>query len=85
MWCDARTRSGATAPLTILERLMDSNAGYMQMGSQPVAGRARAMQPCAPAISAAAHAGWLRALKPAARTFVTVPDSTGHRRPRGTT
>lgn len=62
---------------------MDSDAGYMQMGSQPVAGRARATQVCAPAMPAA-HAEWLRALKPAARIFVTVPDATGHRRSRGT-
>jgi hypothetical protein len=64
---------------------MDSNAGYMQMGSQPVAGRARAMHACAPASPAAHAAAWLRGLKPAGRIFVTVPDSTGHRRPRGTT
>jgi hypothetical protein len=66
-----------------LERLMDSCTGYMQMGSQPVAGRARAVDACAPGMLAA-HAEWLRALKPAARIFVTVPDSTGHRRSRGT-
>ena len=63
---------------------MDSNAGYMQMGSQPVAGRARATQVCAPEMLAA-HAAWLLASKPAGRIFVTVPDSAGHRRPRRTT
>ena len=62
---------------------MASYAGSTLMGSQPVAGRARAMHVCVSEQSIAAHA-WL-ATKPAARTFVTVPDTNGRRRPRGTT
>jgi hypothetical protein len=63
---------------------MASFAGSTLMGSQPVAGRARAMHVCASEQSIAAYA-WLHATKPAARMFVTVPDTNGHRRPRGTT
>jgi hypothetical protein len=63
---------------------MDSFAGTTLMGSQPVAGRARSMHVCGSEQSIAAYA-WLHATKPAARTFVTVPDANRHRRPRGTT
>ncbi len=63
---------------------MASFAGTTLMGSQPVAGRARAMHVCASEQSIAAYS-WLHATKPAARMFVTVPDTNGRRRPRGTT
>lgn len=53
---------------------MDSNAGYMEMGSQPTAGRACAMRGCV--------TGWSTA-KPASHLFIAVPDTTGGRRPRG--
>jgi hypothetical protein len=62
---------------------MGTYAASTLMGSQPVAGRARAMHVCVSEQSIAAHA-WLLATKPAARMFVTVPDSNGSRRPRGT-
>jgi hypothetical protein len=51
---------------------MDSNAGYTQMGSHPVAGRARAMRGCD---------SWTA--KPAHLDFIAVPDTTtGTRRLR---
>ena len=61
---------------------MASFAGTTLMGSEPFAGRARAMYVCASQPSIAASV-WLHATKPAARTFVTVPDTNGRRRPRG--
>lgn len=68
---------------------MASNAGYMQMGSLPVAGRARAIAVCASGRStmAAAHQAWhLGSLKPIADAFTAVPDTTTRaRRPRGLT
>jgi hypothetical protein len=66
---------------------MASIAGYMQMGSEPVARRAPAMAVCASGRSTSdhAHAAWhLGALKPAIRMF-TVPDTNRTRRPRGLT
>ena len=63
---------------------MDTFAGTTLMGTQPVAGRARSMHVCGSEQSIAASS-WLHATKPAARTFVTVPDTNGRRRPRGTT
>ena len=63
---------------------MDSFADMTLMGSQPAAGRARSMHVCASEQSIAAYA-WLHATKPAFRTAITVPDTNGRRRPRGTT
>jgi hypothetical protein len=68
---------------------MTRTAGSMQMGSQPVAGRARAIAVCASGRStmAAAHQGWhLGSRKPIADAFTAVPDTTTRaRRPRGLT
>ncbi len=69
---------------------MSSNAGYMQMGSQPVHGRVRAMHACvsgrsvAFAGAAAAHASWLADFqaKPTT-TRIAVPDTNRTRRSRG--
>ena len=72
---------------------MDTYAGITLMGSQPVAGRARAMATCISGRSLATsthlawHAGHMATAiqaKPATRTFVAVPDTNRTRRPRGT-
>jgi hypothetical protein len=67
---------------------MASVAGITQMGSQPVAGRARAVHVCVSGRSTAAtaHEAWLLGTrKPATRMFIAVPDTNGTRRPRGLT
>ncbi|HET7720314.1 MAG TPA: hypothetical protein VFK43_10135, partial [Acidimicrobiales bacterium] len=57
----------------IQETLMASDAGYMRMGSQPVAGRARAMQACASLrpVSIVADAAWLDATRVFAKPATT--------------
>ena len=70
---------------------MSSNAGYVQMGSQPVAGRARAMSACASgrstgfaAAAAASHASWLAGTPAKPQTTrIEVPDANRTRRSRG--
>ena len=63
---------------------MDTYAGTTLMGSQPVAGRARAMHVCVSGRSIAAHT-WLGAMKPATQLFTitAVPATNRTRRPRG--
>ena len=71
---------------------MDTYAGTTLMGSQPVAGRARAMHDCVSGRSFApsSHLVWQSGLmatafdaKPATHTTI-VPDANRTRRPRGT-
>jgi len=66
---------------------MASTAGITQMGSEPVAGRVRAMHVCTSGRSTAkSHEAWLLGdLQPATRMFIAVPDTNGTRRPRGLT
>ena len=70
---------------------MSTTAGYMRMGTLPVAGRARAMHACVSgrSFAASAHLGWQTGLvatanqaKPATE-IAAVPD-TRYRRPWGT-
>ena len=76
---------------------MGSYAGITLMGSQPIAGRVRAMHGCETGGSLAIHSHRIwqldlatagaadQAIKPATRMFVAVPDTNRTtRRPRGT-